>query len=286
MSINLKKLVRAVQSSDEILTAPVNEYLLVHHDDPYPDWVVDRIASLLRTVPRVRVGTFSASSAGQCPRAQVLAALGAAGDAIDPQLANIFSDGKWRHMRWQAMLLTIGALLEIEYGLRWQPHWAVGTMDGLGVVPDTHPRKEWRGEEFGFELKGVSTFLFANLKDKGPMEKHLDQVHRYFLMSGLRLFVIVYEDKTTQEWKEWVIEADPKRLEAQKKELECLSESASRRQLPPMLPDCAKQKGETFAQCPYGKSGRTCVQARDWPTDRTPGFERSGLAKVFLPSPT
>lgn len=274
-SIDLRSIVKAIQDSDIIITPRVHDYLLKHGDDAYPRWVVERIADLLSTQPRIRSGTFSASSAGQCPRAQVLGFLGPQAQPTDPQLQNIFNDGKWRHLRWQALLLAAGLLIDVEFGLTWPKYYGVGTMDGLGVVPDDHEKVDWRGEEFGFELKGVSTFLFAELAKKGPKEEHLEQVHRYFAMSGLRLFVILYEDKTTQAIKEWVIEADPVRLARQKKELATLRRSVDARQLPPMLPECAKRKGDAWNDCQFGGNGNTCVLAKQWPSPRTPGFTES-----------
>lgn len=283
MGLNLKALIRAEMATDTILTQGVQTWLLQHGDEALQPDVADAISTLLQTPPRFRGESFSASSAGQCPRKQVLAFLGPDGEVIDTQLQNIFNDGKWRHLRWQAMLLSARLLMHAEFPLTWYSMRSVGTMDGLGVVPDDHPRTQWRGEEFGFELKGVSSFQFPKLKKSGPLEKHRQQVDRYFLMSGMKLFVIMYEDKTTQEFKEWVIERDETRVEAQRQELSDLNQSVETRKLPPMLPACALGQGPEWADCQFGGRGGTCIRAGEWPRVNTPGFEHSKLVRVYRP---
>lgn len=211
--------------------------------------------------PRVRSGSFSASSAGQCERAQMFGYLAAEAPGPDPQLAAIFEDGKWRHLRWQACLLQAGILADIEVPLMWKAKQQRGTMDGLGIVPDDHNVSAWRGLEFGFELKGVSAFQFESLKKAGPMEKHLDQVARYFLLSGLQLFSIVYENKSTQEPYEWVVSRDDpgmaERIEDQRDEVERLLEHTQYSELPAMLPECAAGKG-AWKTCSFGGPDGVC----------------------------
>lgn len=283
LSTNMKAMIKSLENTDQIITPKLQEYLVQHGDEEYPEWVVEKIADQLKEKPRVRHSSFSSSSAGQCERAQVLQFLGAkTGNIIGYQLQNIFNDGKWRHLRWQAILLAAGLITEMEEISTWPRMRARGTLDGTGIVPDDHPRVEWRGEEFGFELKGVSTFLFPKYKDAGPREEdHLQQIGRYFLKQGYRLFVVIYEDKSTQEWKEWVVDAESDQMQKiinrQREELECLNDSVDRKQLPLMLPACASKTGKTFQECPMGGVNGPCALAGSWPTNQTPGFEASPL---------
>lgn len=215
--------------------------------------------------PRDRTGSFSASSAGGCHRAQVFGYHGAEAQAITPGLRAIFEDGKWRHLRWQSQLLQSGILSDIEHPLMWSRKQQRGTMDGVGIVPDDHPIEEWRGQEFGFELKGVNAFQYPGLTSPGPKEgpkvDHLNQVARYFLLSGLELFSIVYENKSTQQSHEWVISRDDpgmaERIEDQRQEVEDLLSHATEGTLPDQLPLCAKGKGE-WEKCSYGDAGGVC----------------------------
>lgn len=279
MSINLRNLVNAVNSTNKIITPSLAEWIIRHGDDALSEAVADKIHELLTTQPRYRGGSFSASSSGMCERRQVLQFLGPREGVIDTRLANIFSDGKWRHLRWQSMLLMAGLLTDIEEPLDWPAKRTRGTMDGLGIVSDDHPKQHWRGQEFGFELKGVSGFLYPKWS-KALHEPHRRQVHKYFAMSGLKLFVIVYEDKSTQEWTEWVIEPDPQLMDETLAEIDRLNDAVDSRRLPTMLPQCKLQRGPEWKGCPMGGAGGPCVSAGKWPTHNTPGFEDSQVPEL------
>lgn len=211
--------------------------------------------------PRDRTQSFSASSAGACERAQVFGFNGAEAEKPDPQLQSIFNDGKWRHLRWQAMLLQSGILTDIEVPQFWRRMLQRGTMDGQGIVPEDHYVEEWRGEPFGFELKGVNAFQYDGFVKSGPKEEHLNQVARYFLLSGLELFSIVYENKSTQAAHEWVVSRrDPgmaERIEEQRQEVESLKSYVDDGTLPPQLPECALGKG-AWKKCQYGGNDGVC----------------------------
>ena len=267
MSINLRELAGRMADADKIITPQYDKYMLEHGDDPFPEWVAERIKQEIMRKPRFRPGTFSASSAGSCPRAQVLGFLGLGQDYLhDPQLQSIFNDGKWRHLRWQATLLAAGALVDIEWALPWPNMNAWATADGVGEVPMDHPRVEWRGKEFGFELKGVSTFQFAkHVKDDKPIPKHVEQIRRGMLISGTPLWVLLYEDKTTQRTHEWVIERDPVHDKRHRAQLTELNASVTNRKLFPLLDDCKKRKGTGWSECPFGKDTMICPKAGDWP---------------------
>jgi hypothetical protein len=268
--LDIKSLIRATKNTDTIITGPLTEFLITKGDEALSREVGELMFKLLTTPPRYRGDSFSASSAGKCERAQVFQFLAMGDEVVDAQLQNIFNDGKWRHLRWQATLLMAGILTDVEDPLFWKRKKSRGTMDGSGIVPMDHPRARWRGQEFGFELKGDSTFLFQSHKANGPKEDHLNQVARYFLMSGFKLFVILYEDKSTQEWHEWVFDADEpemrQRIEDQRAELDRLNHAVDREKLPPMLPECVK-RGQAFRSCGFGGVGGVCLahQNKDWP---------------------
>lgn len=192
----LRQIVRAAKESENLVVTPrLTAWLVQHGDEELDAKVAQRVYDLLTTKPRNRVASFSSSSAGNCIRRQVFEYVGAAGGAVPtPTLQNIFSDGKWRHLRWQAMLLMAGILTTVEYPLSWPAKRSKGSVDGHGFVPDTHPR--YGGREFGFELKGANPYVWQTVDKTGaPPDKTLNQVHRYFLLSGFDLFVVVYENK-------------------------------------------------------------------------------------------
>ncbi|AKL88374.1 hypothetical protein BH789_gp093 [Gordonia phage GMA6] len=261
MGISIAKLVKEAKKVDTIVTRPITDWLLTHGDDAFSPEVVTYIADQLQTQPRVRTGSFSGAAAGMCLRRQELAFAGVPGEPIDPQLRNIFNDGKWRHLRWQAMLLETGIITDPEYLVQWPKFLSRGSLDARGEVPMDHHKPTWRGKEFGFELKGVSTFQYGELKKNGPMDKHMRQIHHYFVLGNFDLFSIVYEDKTTQDWIEWVVEPDRKLLIEAENDMRELAKAVKSRKLHGMQPACIKRKGIEFNDCPFGGARGECVKA-------------------------
>lgn len=253
--MSLTSLIRAAHRQDLIITPKLDIWLMQHGDDAFPPHVVDRVAELMGEQPRDRRRSFSGSAAGTCPRRQELAFAGVPVSGPDPQLQGIFTDGKFRHLRWQAWLLTMGLLTDVEYTVLWPDKYHRGTLDGRGEVPLDHPNPDWHGLEFGFELKGVSTFQYSKFAQSGPMEKHLQQVDDYFVLTGMDLFVIVYEDKTTQAYTEWVIEPDPNRMAVAEARIEELNQAVRTKTLHAQRDDCAIKAGSHYTECPYGRSG-------------------------------
>lgn len=266
MASSLNKTIKAAKMySQHVITHRLNMFLMQNPNFVADEWVADLIKEQLVKQPRERSGSFSSSSAGVCKRRQIYNYLGIdPGGVNNPQLQNIFYDGTWRHLRWQAILLQAGILSEIEFPLKWELMRSVGTMDGLGVVPDDHPNEEWRGLEFGFELKGVNSNGYRYAVNNGVKEDHLNQVHRYFLSGGFDLFVIIYENKDTQEWTEWVVTPDQARLAAQRQELEDLNGYVNQKLIPPMLTGCMTRKGQEWKWCPYAGESGVCVSRDQW----------------------
>jgi hypothetical protein len=267
MAVRVSEVVKAARRTDLIVTPRLNQWLVQHGDDAIPQWVVDIIAEELRKKPRDRSGSFSASSSGRCLREQELQYVGAQPEgAIEPRLANIFDDGKWRHLRWQAMGLQVPFLERIEMSLRWKKKRGYGTIDGLGIVPDDHPRNIYRGLEYGFELKGVNPFGYqkAVKQEADTKEEHKRQVARYFLMGGFDLFVTIYENKATQEWFEWVEWPDDKYLEEEQEELDQLNDAVEKKHMHDMLHQCKMHTG-LFHECQFGGAQGPCARAGKWP---------------------
>ena len=124
---NLTKVLRAVKQSDLIITPDLTRFLLKTPNFDVEPWIADLIRDLLVKKQRDRTGSFSSSAAGQCGRKQLFQYLGVdPGGMTDPQLQNIFFDGTWRHLRWQAMLLQAGILTKVETMLDWPAKRSMG----------------------------------------------------------------------------------------------------------------------------------------------------------------
>lgn len=256
------QLIKSIKKQNQIVSLRYRQWLTQHGDDPLPDWVVERIKKQMLAVPRNRTASFSASSAGQCLRRQELQFLGIPpefGMEPDSRLLNIFNDGKWRHLRWQANLLAATILDRIEVPVPWTRMRSMGTIDGAGWVPSDHPRISWRNKEFGFELKGMNPWDYSKAVNKDTQkEEHLRQIARYCLQGGFELYVCLYEDKATNNWKEWVIEPEDKLMAEVEQELWELNHAIDRKQLHPILPSCKMRRGPTWEQCMYSKSNGVC----------------------------
>lgn len=244
---------RAQEAQSQIVLPRYNDFLHHNPEIVYDDWVLDDVTAGLRQKQESRAGRFGASSAGDCLRAQVLSYLGAPTTPIDTRLHRIFEDGKWRHMRLQAVLLQAGIIQRVEVGARWRRARAFGQVDGVGVVPDNHPVEKWRGKEFGLEIKGAMSFAFANIEKVGP-DRYLAQVARYFLYAGFDLFVIVVESKDNQSMVEYVVSEDDVNTGHAWYELQQLNDAVDDRTLPPKLSECVFAKGQRFRSCPYGEN--------------------------------
>ena len=276
--INIGRLVREVKRKETIVTRPINEWLLRHGDDCFSPEVVAYVADQIGTQPRIRSGSFSGASAGACLRAQELSFAGVQGEAIDSQLRNIFNDGKWRHLRWQAMLLETGTITHAEYPVFWDDYYSRGTLDAYGMVPDDHAVKTWRGKPFGFELKGVSTFQFGKYTSAGrPIDKHMLQIHHYFVLSGLDLFSYVIEDKTTQEFYEMVIEPEDEWFERAEADIIALGKAVRGQRIHGPRPDCIRHRGDDYSSCPFGSATGACMKYKHKPPKP---FVRTGKSDI------
>ena len=268
--MSLKKLLMEGDAPNKIITPRHREWLQHHGDEPYPQWVVRRISRQLLTPPRDRRRSFSASAAGSCLRAQELAFCGAeptfGRGAPTPDEYGIFRDGKWRHLKWQADLLTQSMLEEIEVPARAPKLMAEGSMDGVGHVWWDHPNLSLRDKRFVFEGKGVNPVQYAQwVKATYPIEKHMHQIHRYMNIAGLDLAVVLYENKWNNQFHEWVVRKDHAYSMEQWREIGELAGAATAKELHDPLPTCKLARGDQFEKCPFGGRGGTCLKTKKWP---------------------
>lgn len=243
------KKIKARENVANIVTPRLEQWLIDHPEGLLLEPEDMRVLrKLTMTAPRDRRRTWGASSRGNCPRAQSFQLIGMpATKSVDPVLQLKFMDGTWRHIRWQLMLLKAGILTRVEVPIKSDRYNIRGTLDGIGLDEE--------GEEFGFELKGWSRM------PEEPVSYHLDQVGTYFLARPkLKRFVLMYEHKSSQEWKEFVIERSPELLESARKELEFLEKSRKLKKLPAPLQECSMRKG-AYNQCPYRLS---CLAVMSW----------------------
>jgi hypothetical protein len=197
---------------------------------------------------------FRASSAGQCPRRQVLGAAGAQrNEKITSGLAAVFATGNFIHLKWQMQGLTAGWLKVAEVPVDRDDLNAGGTMDGV-----CH-------DDGGFELKSINSRGFGSVNTYGPRVEHTFQTHHYMYLGGLDHFSIVYENKDTQEWREFLIPRDESIIKEVEESLTRLNEYLEAKTLPRVLDSC-RAKDTTvgpYKSCPFAE---VCLKTRRWPS--------------------
>lgn len=261
MSTLKKMLKRENQAPSELLISPrYEEYLARTPNIMVDERVGDFIKSEITTPQRNRRMTFSASARGACPREQVFQFTSVKPvPKLNSDLHAIFHMGTFIHLKWQALLLDAGILHDVEISCTDEELNMTGTLDGMGLIPDDHPLASH--EEYGWELKSINSHGFRWVNDRGPNAHHLLQIHAYMLMTGWDVWSLVYEDKDTSQWKEFVVHRDPALIEQVQEELTYLNDSVFYKTLPPVLDECQKRQG-AYRKCAFAHS---CLEAGDWP---------------------
>lgn len=155
----------------------------------------DILAWILTKNPeRTRTGSWSASSAGSCIRKQQFVYLGKKKPPLDTKTLNIFRNGDYMHLRHQVAGIEMGYLNDVEVRVELKEYHVRGTVDG--VCSDGQVA----------EFKSMNSYGFDNLL--GPREDHLRQVHAYMLALDTKGARILYENKNSQEIKEFDIDFD------------------------------------------------------------------------------
>ena len=265
MTNSMKTIVEQKFDPNLILTPSINNFMLA--GDKFTPEAYDRVWKELTKPPRDRTKSYSASSAGTCLRRQELAFLGKPTKPVYPALQEVFSLGTWAHAMWQCRLLSAGLLEDIEILLEWPEFISKGSADGRGFVGWDTADPKYHNREFLLEIKTVGAFAWKNKAENGPSQEHLDQMHRYMLVSGIDLCVYLIVDKGNTSglgWKEFVIEADPKLLEKSVKELEELKSAYDNKRLHKILPACKIGQGTEYNKCPFGGKNGVCKSTTDW----------------------
>lgn len=252
--MSLTKVLLAKKRDNLYVTPKYEEYLALHPNIYLNDKISQFIVKELSTPQRDRRMTNSASARGSCLRRQVFVWTGLPEQQkLNSDLHAIFHDGTFRHLKWQALLLDAGILSEVEIPCRIDKYNLTGTIDGL-ISP-----------EVGWELKGSNQRSYEFVLQNGPEEKHLLQIHTYMIATQIYTWSLVYENKNTQEWKEFVVEFDPDIGDRVLAELDSVNKHVSERTFPRILDECSEKKGAQYRQCPFA---HICLDTHEWPNRR------------------
>jgi len=270
--VSLKRILsqaRSASDSDLLVTPRLDEWLSRNGNIEPSQETIDRVLQAeLGTPQRDRTMTFSASSRGACRRQQVFWFTDVKPvSPLNADLHAIFHDGTFRHMRWQMWLLEAGILDDVEVFQKYDQLWLTGTIDGIGTIPPELADRLGmiRDAKFGWELKGANSHKYRFVLDQGPDIAHLLQIHAYFVARpDIDVWSLCYENKDTQEWKEFVVRPDPKLMKEVEAEIHDLQGYVLNEELPPVLDECKKRQGP-FKTCPFAHA---CLSTYDWPREQ------------------
>lgn len=190
---------------------------------------------------------FHASQAANCRRQQV--AVIQHHDEFPREVLDLggmqrTTEGRWTHIKWQAIFHQMGILEECEFFVTYKPWRAGGSPDGKLWLP-------WLDEtRFLLEVKSMSKYRFEKAIRAGrPEYGHVLQTHTYLQSTDLFDIVYLYENRDTQEWKIWYQKRDLKVVKTLRKRYRYMQRHLAELELP--KPDCTfKPQDEMYRWCP------------------------------------
>lgn len=246
MGAELKRIYeQAVAGTNLVVTGPHYEWMETPEDEQLPSRkaMAHVIRVLLRQFKHQRVGRFSPSSMGECPRKVVFGYAGAPQEAPDAELTEMADHGTMAHLRWQLEGLTMGYMDEGEVWVEDKDLLTGGSMDGRLVDGSI------------FELKTAAPGVWNRivLDNKAPKWEHLMQAHTYFILSDATWASVVYEDRAYGNFHEFRVERDDKIEREVLRKLRGLKQWVLDDELPPLLDMCDQKMGKVFRGCEYRK---------------------------------
>ena len=247
----MPKLIAAIKA--ELPVTPRHEKWL--HENPnaeYSPAAKSFLAAEIGKKQRDRSAAFSASGATTCPRRRLLSFLGLPEDTkFNSRTISIFHNGTYMHLRWQMAGISAGWLAQPEVFATRPTYRIKGSLDG---ILDT-------GE--GLELKSINSngFNWVMGAEK-PKQAHLGQIGTYFVMlPDIDAFSVIYENKDTQDYKEFLVTRKDGPVTAARVELEKLNEHVENQTLPEVKDLCWAKQGSEYLQCPFRE---VCPTINSW----------------------
>lgn len=234
----------------ELVVSKRHEVWVSENDHPvYSMKAMEFAYAQLAGVDRVRKGTLSASSLGECQRYQQFVYLGFPKLPPDAKNAAKMQNGAFMHLRWQMEGLTEGWLRHAEVPVKSDAYHLMGTMDGVlynGAI---------------LELKSINLNGFSRVMSFGPLHPHLYQMATYMLCSGEEQGVFIYECKDNQEYTEIVVDPDDLPMTEVLIGAERMWQSIQVEKLAEPLGDCIDRKGWKYQSCPFRDR---CLGIHNW----------------------
>lgn len=235
--------------TDLVISARHDSWMEKNSNPVYSHQALAHASRELAGKPRDRRGTISGSSLASCMRRQQFTFLGMPELPPTPRTAAIFHTGTFMHIRWQMAGLTEGWLISAEVPIPKNLYRLSGTMDGIAY------------DQSIVELKSINSNGFRSVNSFGPKEGHLKQGATYALTTGAEKVIFIYEDKDTQEYKEFVRYAEDLPLMDVLETSAKLWDMIDARVLAEPLQDCMAGVGYMYQGCPFRDR---CMKVKGW----------------------
>jgi CRISPR/Cas system-associated exonuclease Cas4 (RecB family) len=242
---------------------------------------------------------FYPSSAGKCSRAIVYQMMGYEQEELDGRTLLIFENGNGYHTRMENLFHDTGLLIAPELSFE-KPEWRIsGRSDAViknflphkssgniiklyepefqrnedgSTYRDKNNKKVKVGEKLLYEgadndliiveLKSISDKGFGYLDKYGAKEYHIKQLQLYLYLTGVRQGMLLYENKNTQELKEFFIPYDEAVAKTVIDQIVLVNGCIDTHTLPP------KEYEQTDYECRYCSYNSIC-----WPVKNTYSLE-------------
>ena len=162
-----------------------------------------------KAAERPRKKVVRPSEIGYCERKIVLSILNIHKDPPPkPRVLRILDNGHKVHNRYLRHYLDRMesiTVLNVEDNFKDEAHWLKGSPDAVIENNETKVK-------YVFELKSCKAKDFSALQK--PMEIHEAQVRIYMYLTKIDQAIVFYENKNTQETKEFLIKADEVKTKA------------------------------------------------------------------------
>lgn len=216
-------------------------------------------------------GCIHPSELHKCVRAQVYHIIGAPENnesgAIDPKLARIFDNGHSVHARYQKYFTDMGITAKIIDGKT-----STGVEVGLGIkelnVKGHADGILDMGELIVIEIKSINERGFRELLKAKP--EHIRQTMLYMLKFKIKKGIVLYENKNTQETKEFLVIWDDKIIKELETRCATINYALINKQLP-IREMCELPTDSAAKYCPYSrvcfteKKFKELLKAEFWP---------------------
>lgn len=165
---------------------------------------------------------FYITDAGKCPRAIYFKFKGAPRKEPEARILRIYDHGDYSQMRIMSILFSLGIVRAAEVRIPPQEIIA-GRADAIIGL---------EGKPYILEIKTSSQYKFSKLEEPEP--DHLKQIQLYLHYFKIPQGILLYEDKNTQELKEFLVNYDPELVQNVLKELEILKTQIEKDIIPPI----------------------------------------------------